>query len=79
MVQERNIPLQVIAHCDAGGTLRPLRFRYEDTQHRIHTVRVSQITDSRRLDFVGIEMLAYLCKTEEAGKQMYRMSTRWKM
>ena len=64
-----NLPVQVIVHCDAQGDLRPLRFRYEDKQHQIHTIRVEQVTDSRKVEFVGIEAMLYLCKAHVDGKE----------
>ena len=64
-----NLPIQVIVHCDAQGELRPLRFRYEDRQHQIHTVQVEQVTDSRKVEFVGIEAILYLCKAKTDGKE----------
>lgn len=64
-----NLPVQVIVYCDAGGELRPLRFRYEDVQHQVHTVHVDQVTDSRKVEFVGIEAMLYLCKARENGKE----------
>ena len=64
-----NLPIQVIVHCGAEGDLRPLRFRYEDSQHLIHTVRVDQVTDCRKVEFVGIEAILYLCKESKDGKE----------
>lgn len=63
-----NLPIQVIVHYDARGELRPLRFQYEDRQHRIHTIQVEQVTDSRKVEFVGIEAMLYLCKAHVDGK-----------
>jgi len=60
-----NMPLQVIVHCEAGGDLRPLRFRYEDEKHVIHTVQIEQISDSRNSNFVGIDAIHYICKGKE--------------
>ena len=68
-VDAKNLPIQVIAHCDAEGGLRPLRFQYEDRCHRLHTVHVEQITDTRQVDFVGIEALLYLCKARIDGRE----------
>lgn len=65
----QNLPIQVIVHCDAGGELRPLRFRYEDSQHRLHTVQIDQVTDSRKVEFVGIAAILYLCKAKAEGKE----------
>ena len=64
-----NLPVQVIVHCGAEGELTPLRFRYEDDKHQLHTVHVEQITDSRRASFVGIETMHYLCKARVDGKE----------
>ena len=64
-----NLPIQVIVHCDAHGDLRPLRFRYEDRQHQIHTVQVEQVADIRKVEFVGIEAILYLCKAKTDGKE----------
>lgn len=65
----KNWPVQVIAHCGTAGELRPLRFQYEDGRHQIHTVHVDQITDTRKVEFVGIEALLYLCKAKVDGKE----------
>lgn len=65
-----NLPVQVIVHCDAGGGLRPLRFRYEDAHHQLHTVCIDQITDSRKAAYVGIDTMAYLCK---GGEHLYEL------
>ena len=64
-----NVPLQVIVHCEAGGDLRPLRFRYEDENHAVHTVQIEQITDSRKSSFVGIDAIHYICKGKEQGRE----------
>lgn len=64
-----NLPVQVIVHCDAQGELRPLRFRYEDKNHQLHTVHVEQVTDSRKVEFVGIEAMLYLCRARQEGKE----------
>lgn len=69
-----NVPVQVIVHCEAGGDLQPLRFRYEDEKHVIHTIQISQITDCRKTNFVGIDALHYICKGEDAEKEhMYEL------
>lgn len=57
-----NMPIQMIAHCDADGSMRPLRFRFEDRDHTLHTVQIAQVLDARRVEYVGIEAFIYLCK-----------------
>lgn len=69
-----NMPLQVIVHCEAGGDLHPLRFRYEDEKHMVHTVQVEHITDSRKTNFVGIDAIHYICRGKEGDKEhMYEL------
>ncbi len=73
-MKQKNLPVQVIANCTAEGELLPLRFRYEDEGHRLHTVRIREIADRRRVEYVGIEALQYLCKAVEEGKeQLYEL------
>ena len=62
-----NIPLQVISVCAADGQMRPLRFRFEDEEHRLHTVNVLEVVDIRAVAYVGIEAFRFLCKAEEGG------------
>ena len=65
----KNVPVQMIAHCDADGTMKPLRFRFEDEAHMLHTVQICEVVDSRRVEYVGIEALVYLCKARIDGKE----------
>ena len=78
---QANIPIQAIVHCEAGGELKPLRFRYEDALHKIHTVRIDQITDSRKINFVGIEAIHYICRAQEHMYELkYTINThKWEM
>ena len=46
----RNLPVQVLAACDTQGGMKPLRFRFEDCSHRLHTVHVAEILDGRRVE-----------------------------
>ena len=58
----RNLPVQVLAACGVDGQMQPLRFRFEDETHALHTVQIAQVLDSRRVEYVGIEAFVYLCK-----------------
>ena len=51
----RNLPVQVLAACGVDGQLQPLRFRFEDSEHQLHTVHITEIIDSRFVEYVGIE------------------------
>lgn len=69
-----NRPIQVIALCGAEGELRPLRFRFEDTHHQLHTVSVMEVVDIRWENFVGIETAVFLCRAREEGcEQLYEL------
>lgn len=57
-----NQKIEVIAHCDAFGALRPLRFRFEDEHHGLRAASVTEIVSEREIRYVGIETLQYICK-----------------
>ena len=60
-------PIQVLSVCGADGKLQPLRFRFEDEAHQLHTVDILDVVDMRRTAHVGIDALSYLCKAELDG------------
>ena len=68
-MRQRNIPVQVIAHCDADGAIRPLRFRFEDDGHAVHTVRIDEVADCRHVEYLGIETFVFLCKASGDGAE----------
>lgn len=73
-MEMENVPVQVLVHCEAGGELKPLRFRYEDGGHAVHTVRIDQITDTRKSFFVGMEAIHYICKgKDEEREHLYEL------
>lgn len=63
-----NIPIQVLSLCGADGRMEPLRFRFEDEGHQMHTVKILEILDTRQVAYVGIEAFRYLCRAEEDGR-----------
>ena len=68
-MNDRNMPVQMIAHCDADGSMQPLRFRFEDAEHTLHTVQITQVIDSRRVEYVGMEAYIYLCRAAMWGRE----------
>ena len=73
-MEARNVPIQVIAHWDAAGGIRPLRFRYEDSRRGSCTVHVQEVSDVRRVACAELEALMFLCKSKEAdGERMYEL------
>ena len=65
----KNLPIQVLASCGANGEITPLRFRFEDGEHALHTVKIVEVVDSRAIEYVGIEAFCYLCKAECDGRE----------
>lgn len=61
----RNQPVDVIAVCHADGSLQPLRFRYEDGGHRLHSVHVDEVLCCKPVEYVGIEAFIYTCRAFE--------------
>ncbi len=64
-----NLPVQMICCCNADGELQPLRFRFEDSGHALHTVHICDILDIRRVEYVGIEAFVYLCRAVLDGTE----------
>lgn len=65
----RDLPIHVLASCGADGEIAPLRFRFEDGEHALHTVKILEVVDSRKIEYVGIEAFCYLCKAECDGRE----------
>ena len=65
----RNLPVQVLSSCNTDGQLQPLRFRFEDSEHQLHTVHITEIIDSRFVEYVGIETFVFLCKALLEGAE----------
>ncbi len=65
-----NLPIEMISICYADGQLRPLRFRYEDNNHSLFTVKIAEILVARELNYVGRQFYQYICKALSAKKEM---------
>lgn len=65
---KHNLPIHVLASCGADGEILPLRFRFEDAEHTLHTVRITEVLDSRKIEYVGIEAFSFLCRAS-CGEQ----------
>ena len=73
----RNLPVQVLAACGVDGQMQPLRFRFEDSEHQLHTVHITEIIDSRFVEYVGIETFVFLCKALlEGAEKLYELRVR---
>lgn len=57
-----NIPIQLISSCSTLGDFTPLKFRFEDEEHHIVTVNISDILSTREHKINGIHELIYTCR-----------------
>ena len=65
----KNIPIQLCNVCNTTGDLMPRWFRFEDEEHQIHTIKVVQIASHKEINFVGIKMMQFICRTCEEGER----------
>ena len=47
-------PVDVISMCSAGGEIRPLRLRWEQT-HQLLRVDIDEVISVKNVQYVGIE------------------------
>jgi len=61
-MQPLNLPIEMISFCSIDGRLRPLRFRFEDSEHQLHTIHILEILSEKELIYVGRPGRQYLCR-----------------
>ena len=61
-------PVDVISVCSAGGEIRPLRLRLEQT-HQLMRVDIDEVISIKDVQYVGIEAKIFLCRATVAGRQ----------
>ena len=64
-----NSPVDVIAVCNADGSIKPLRFRMEDEEHQLLRIDVEEVISSKEIQYVGIEAYVFLCRATVRGKE----------
>ena len=57
-----NRPVDVISVCNADGTIKPLRFRFEDESNQLLRVDIEEVVSAREVQFVGVEATIFLCR-----------------
>ena len=60
-------PVDVISMCSAGGEIRPLRLRWEQT-HQLLRVDIDEVISVKNVQYVGIEAKIFLCRATVQGK-----------
>ena len=61
----KNIPIQLCNICNTKGDITPRWFRFEDEEHCIHTIKILSIVSHKEINYVGIKMIQFICKTYE--------------
>lgn len=61
-------PVDVICVCQADGSIRPLRLRLENEENMMVRVDVEEVLSTRKVDFVGVEALIFLCRIHLCGR-----------
>lgn len=63
-----NRPVDVISVCNADGTIKPLRFRFEDESNQLLRVDIEEVVNTREVQFVGGEATIFLCRATVGGQ-----------
>lgn len=66
---ELNTPIDVISVCAADGSIKPLRFRMEDAEHKLRRIDIDQVISTRKIQYVGIEAHIFLCRAVVEGQE----------
>lgn len=64
-----NIPIQLVSVCSTLGNITPKWFRYEEQEHQIIKVEISEVVTQNDINFVGIKMIQYICKAKIYDKE----------
>lgn len=61
MNQTVNLPIQLISSCSTVGDMIPLRFRYENEEHALQTVTISEVLSHKQDNRGGLSEIVYIC------------------
>lgn len=62
MEQNVNIPIQLISCFSTMGDITPIRFRIENEDHSIETIKIERILAHKDVSFNGIKEIQYTCQ-----------------
>lgn len=68
-MEQKVCPVDVISVCSAAGDIRPLRLRLEDEAHRLLRVDIDEVISVKKVEYVGIEAMIFLCRAVIRGKE----------
>lgn len=61
MRQTVNIPIQLFCVVSTLGDLTPVRFRYENEEHEIITVNITDVLNCKETKLSGVHEFVYTC------------------
>lgn len=62
-------PVDVISVCNADGSIQPLRLRLGDAERGYFRVNITQILDTKEIEYVGIEAKLFLCRGQSDNRE----------
>lgn len=71
-----NRPVDVISVCNADGTIKPLRLRFEDESNQLLRVDIEEVVSTREVQFVGVEATIFLCRAT-VGEQPWMFELKY--
>ncbi len=60
-----NIPVDIIAAFNSDGTIRPKYIRLENDQHRLNTLRITNVLWYEEREIVGMGTIEMVCQLED--------------
>lgn len=81
----KKIPVQMISIISTTGEITPLKFRFEDMDHAIQTVEITQTLGKKEDNAVGHGFITFICKAVKDERETlvemtyYVRSHRWEL
>ena len=54
-------PIQMICAVSTSGNITPMRFRYEDTEHKLFTVNIDEVLAHNEIQIAGATYIIFTC------------------
>ena len=65
-----NVPIQMFSTTNTTGEMIPLKFRFEDQDHTVQTVKIDTILGCQECNYVGQKGIKYVCSTTKEGYEV---------
>ena len=66
-----HFPVQLFCVVSTLGDMTPIQFRYEDEEHRINTVRITQVLSHKETQYAGTKAILYTCSAVIGEREVY--------